>query len=61
MRRVVRASVLRVATLLALLAAAAALPVSASSAASAGPALTVDAAAGRHAISSDIYGMNFAD
>src|SRR5665213_1079749 len=30
-------------------------------AASTGPALTVDAAAGRHAISNDIYGMNFAD
>ena len=51
----------RVATALAVLAAAGALPVTASSAASAGPALTVDVAAGRHAISSDIYGMNFAD
>jgi putative cell wall-binding protein len=30
-------------------------------AATTGPALTVDATAGRHAISSDIYGMNFAD
>ena len=30
-------------------------------AAAAGPALTVDTAAGRHAISRDIYGMNFAD
>jgi len=28
---------------------------------SAGPNLTVDAAAGRHAISDDIYGMNYAD
>jgi putative cell wall-binding protein len=30
-------------------------------AAGAGPALTVDAAAGRHSISNDIYGMNFAN
>jgi hypothetical protein len=29
--------------------------------AAAGPALSVDAAADRHAISPDIYGMNFAD
>jgi putative cell wall-binding protein len=30
-------------------------------AATAGPSLTVDAAANRHAISSDVYGMNFTD
>ncbi len=34
---------------------------SAANAAVAGPTLTVDVAAGRHAISPDIYGMNFAD
>gem|GEM_PF-769379 len=41
---------------------AAVLPAAATRAGAAtGPALTIDAAAGRHAISSDIYGMNFAD
>ena len=30
-------------------------------AAAAGPALTIDVTAGRHAISPDIYGENFAD
>src|SRR3954452_4231220 len=33
----------------------------ASAAAPAGPALTLDVSAGRHAISPDIYGVNFAD
>src|SRR4051812_18927752 len=33
----------------------------AAAAAAAGPLLKVDAAAGRHAISPDIYGMNYAD
>ena len=53
----------RLAAALAVVVAAAAPAVApaAAHAASAGPALTVDAAAGRHAISSDIYGMNFAD
>lgn len=54
----------RVAVVLALFAAAAALPAATAKparAASAGPALTVDAATGRHAISSDVYGMNFSD
>src|SRR5579859_7498852 len=37
------------------------LPTPTSPAPSAGPALTVNAAAGQHAISPDIYGMNFAD
>src|SRR5450755_4354777 len=48
---------------IALLVVAAVVPVAGTraSAASAGPALTVDAAAGRHAISNDVYGMNFAD
>jgi putative cell wall-binding protein len=51
----------RGAAALAVLVGAVALPATASRAASAGPTLSVDAAAGRHAISSDIYGMNFAD
>ncbi len=54
----------RVTLVVAVLAAVAAVPAGAltsAAAASAGPALTVDAAAGRHAISSDVYGMNFSD
>src|SRR5664279_74290 len=48
---------------IALLVVAAVVPVAGTgaTAATAGPALTVDAAAGRHAISNDVYGMNFAD
>jgi putative cell wall-binding protein len=64
MTRSISSSLRTVRIALTLLVVAAALPdlaTSAASAASAGPALTVDAAAGRHAISSDIYGMNFAD
>lgn len=44
-----------------LLAGVGAVAVAPSATAAAGPTLTVDAAAGRHAISPDIYGMNFAD
>jgi putative cell wall-binding protein len=64
MTRSIRASLRTARIAITLLVVAAVLPAfatSAASAASAGPALTVDAAAGRHAISSDIYGMNFAD
>src|SRR5436305_856336 len=45
------------------LAAAVALPlgIGLPAQASAGPALTIDVTAGRHAISPDIYGVNFAD
>lgn len=52
---------LRIAIALLVVAAVAPATGTAATAATAGPALTVDAAAGRHAISSDIYGMNFAD
>jgi putative cell wall-binding protein len=57
-----RIRILRIAT--ALLVVAAIVPTAATTAATAatsGPALTVDAAAGRHSISNDIYGMNFAN
>src|SRR5450432_1270849 len=64
MTRSIRASLRTARIAITLLVVAAVLPAfatSASRAASAGPTLSVDAAAGRHAISSDIYGMNFAD
>ncbi|HEY0871518.1 MAG TPA: glycoside hydrolase family 44 protein, partial [Acidothermaceae bacterium] len=59
LRRLSRASLVA-----AVMAAAVGVPAASvlpAAAASAGPALTVDAAAGRHPISSDVYGMNFSD
>lgn len=62
MRRLPR--VFRATVVVAVVIAAGAVPAGAltsASAAAAGPGLTVDAAAGRHAIGTDVYGMNLSD